>query len=114
MKHFTKSLSLGIALLVSACSTEKNENTDMRPEAPIAAKADTLLSEHGQSRLDPYFWMRDDDRKDEAVLSQLRKENAHTKAATTHLDAFKDELYQELKSHVKETDVTAPYPKVSV
>jgi len=57
---------------------------------------------------DPYFWMRDDERKDERVLSRLRLENEYAKEATKHLTAFQDQLYEELKSKVKETDVSVP------
>ena len=46
---------------------------------------------------DDYFWMRDDDRKNEKVLSQLRAENFHTEASTSHLASFREELYEELK-----------------
>ena len=60
--------------------------------------------------VDPYFWMRDDERKSEQVLGHLRAENAHTKAATSALEEFKDSLYAELKSHVKETDTTSAFP----
>ena len=60
--------------------------------------------------VDPYFWMRDDERKSEKVLGHLRAENAHTKAATSALEEFKDSLYAELKSHVKETDITSAFP----
>lgn len=60
---------------------------------------------------DPYFWMRDDDRTDPKVLERLALENAHAVAATAHLSDFRDELYAELKGHVKETDDSAPVAK---
>ena len=47
--------------------------------------------------MDPYFWMRDDERKDENVLGHLRAENAHTKTAMSPLNDFTDALYAELK-----------------
>jgi hypothetical protein len=59
---------------------------------------------------DPYFWLRDDDREDEEVLSHLRQENAHTKHQMQHLTANIDDLYREMLSHVKETDNAVPYP----
>ena len=60
---------------------------------------------------DPYFWMRDDERTDPKVLERLGMENAHALAATAHLSEFRDELYAELKGHVKETDDSAPVAK---
>ena len=66
------------------------------------------------SAVDPYFWMRDDDRKDPAVLAHLRAENAHTDARTSHLTGLGSSLYKELLGHVKETDDSAPYPNGDV
>lgn len=61
-------------------------------------------------RDDPWFWLRDDDRKDEDVLSHLRKENAFSAKATAELDPLRKTLYEEHKGHLKETDDTLPYP----
>jgi len=61
-------------------------------------------------RDDDLFWLRDDDRKDPAVLDHLRGENAHTEAATAHLAGARKTLYEELKGHVLEADQTAPVP----
>ena len=57
--------------------------------------------------IDDLFWLRDDERKDPAVLAHLRAENAYTETATAGLPV--DALYRELLSRVKETDATAPY-----
>lgn len=59
---------------------------------------------------DPYFYVRDDTRKNEEVLEHLRKENAYTERKTAHLAAVRDNLYKELLSHVQETDEEFPYP----
>jgi oligopeptidase B len=58
--------------------------------------------------LDDYFWMRDDDRKDPAVLAHLRKENAYTNFKTLPLRGYAKRLYKELLSHTQETDVAVP------
>lgn len=60
-------------------------------------------------RDDPWFWLRDDDRESEEVLSHLRAENAYTERETAHLSALRDELYKEHISHLKETDVGPAY-----
>eukprot|EP00462_Mataza_sp_D1_P020413 CAMPEP_0175147498 /NCGR_PEP_ID=MMETSP0087-20121206/16029_1 /TAXON_ID=136419 /ORGANISM="Unknown Unknown, Strain D1" /LENGTH=766 /DNA_ID=CAMNT_0016432701 /DNA_START=52 /DNA_END=2352 /DNA_ORIENTATION=- len=59
---------------------------------------------------DPYFWVRDDTRKNPEVLDHLRAENAYTKLKTQHLDSFCKTLYSEMLSHVQETDESCPYP----
>jgi len=60
-------------------------------------------------REDPYFWLRDDTRKDEKILNLLNEENAYSQGATAHLEAFRGALYDEMLSHVAEDDETPPY-----
>ena len=62
-------------------------------------------------RNDDYFWLRDDDRKDAAVLAHLRAENAYCHAQLGAPTAsLRKALYAEMLSHVKETDEAVPYP----
>lgn len=60
-------------------------------------------------REDPWFWLRDDKRMNEEVLTHLRKENAFAEASTKHLDSFRKLLYDEHISHLKQTDDVAPH-----
>lgn len=62
-------------------------------------------------QLDPFFWLRDDDRKSEKVLNHLREENAYTNYQTLHLRRFANRLYKELLSHYVESDTTVPAPR---
>eukprot|EP00178_Gracilaria_changii_P007691 TRINITY_DN2415_c0_g1_i1.p1 TRINITY_DN2415_c0_g1~~TRINITY_DN2415_c0_g1_i1.p1 ORF type:complete len:793 (-),score=83.18 TRINITY_DN2415_c0_g1_i1:2392-4770(-) len=57
---------------------------------------------------DPFFWMRDDDRKDPHVLQHLREENAYTNYMTLSNRPFVKRVYQELLSHYVETDSSVP------
>jgi len=59
---------------------------------------------------DPYFWMRDDDRKNPQVIEYLNSENEYCASKTKHLDALKAHVYTDLLGHVKETDESVPYP----
>lgn len=49
----------------------------MLPKAKRVPHAMTL---HGDTRIDNYFWLRDDERSQPAVLDYLREENAYGKA----------------------------------
>lgn len=40
-------------------------------EAPLAAQRPHTLEAHGDMRQDEYYWLRDDDRKDPAVIAHL-------------------------------------------
>ena len=61
------------------------------------------------SMVDDYFWLRDDTRKDKDILAHLDAENAYSQAQTAHLEGFRESLYEEMLSHVKEDDDTVPY-----
>lgn len=61
-------------------------------------------------REDPYFYARDDSRTDKEILSHLRKENAYTAHKTKHLAGMRQNLYDEMLSHIQETDSSCPYP----
>lgn len=60
------------------------------------------------SREDEYFWLRDDSRTSEKVLTHLRQENAYTNYKTLPLRKFSERIYKELISHFKETDSNVP------
>jgi len=55
-------------------------------------------------REDPWFWLRDDERKSEEVLAHLRAENAYTEQQTAHLKELREQIYAEHILHLKETD----------
>ena len=59
---------------------------------------------------DPYGWMRDDERKDEAILAHLKAENDYTEAMTNHLEGLRKTLYDEMLATMQETDYTVPRP----
>ena len=75
--------------------------------APIAAKKAKELTIHGDTRIDNYYWLND--REDVEVLSYLNKENTYTDEVLKPLDGFREDLFQEMKSRIKETDMSVPY-----
>ncbi|MEQ9404028.1 MAG: S9 family peptidase [Cyclobacteriaceae bacterium] len=106
-------------LILQACTTPSTtEEKPMRPNAPVAAKADSTLNEHGETRIDPYFWMRlTDDQKKAAnpdshtqkVLDYLNEENDYTKTVMSHTEELQERLYQEMIGRIKQTDESVPY-----
>ncbi len=51
---------------------------------PVARCGNKKLAAHGHVREDPYYWLRDDDRKDGEVLAYLADENAYTNDLLAH------------------------------
>ncbi|MBI2567936.1 MAG: S9 family peptidase [Candidatus Schekmanbacteria bacterium] len=62
---------------------------------------------HGHTRVDNYQWFRK--RDDPAVLAHLAAENAYFKAVMAPTERLQEELYQEYRARIKQTDMTAPF-----
>ena len=58
---------------------------------------------------DPWFWMRDESRKNNEVLKHLSKENLYTEEKTKHLNLLKDKLYAEHISHLARSAPTQEF-----
>ena len=82
-----------------------------KPTPPIAPVRPHLVGSVNGSRWDPYYWLRDDERKDPEVLAYLRAENAYREAALADLKPLEDALYQEIVGRLKQDDATVPYRK---
>jgi oligopeptidase B len=77
------------------------------PHPPNARKQHTETVLHGVTLADDYAWLRD--KQDPEVTAYLEAENAYAEAVTTPLAGLREELYREMLSHVKQTDVSVPY-----
>ena len=77
--------------------------TDPTPNAPQRPHE---LTSHGDTRVDPWFWLRDID--DPETLEYLRSENAHTAAVMATEEELQERLFQEMRGRIKEDDSTVP------
>lgn len=74
---------------------------------PMAEVKDTVLEKHGDKRIDPYYWLND--REDPKVIDYLKKENEYYDKVTAHTKEFQKDLFEEMKSRIKEDDESVPY-----
>ncbi|MET0930856.1 MAG: S9 family peptidase [Aeromicrobium sp.] len=74
--------------------------------APIAEVRPVTRSHHGDDFVDDYEWLRD--KEDPATLAYLEAENAHTDAATEHLEPLRQQIFDEIKARTLETDLSVP------
>ena len=81
------------------------------PKPPTAPKNPTVLSFHGDARVDEWAWLRDDARADPDVLAHLEAENAYLAEALAGTAVLQGELFDEIKARVLETDLSVPYRK---
>jgi oligopeptidase B len=78
------------------------------PTPPVAARRPHEVSSPNGARNDPYYWLRDDTRKDPVVLDYLTAENAYTTAVLAPAKALEDTLVGELRGRIKEDDSSVP------
>ncbi|HQK40936.1 MAG TPA: prolyl oligopeptidase family serine peptidase, partial [Flavobacterium alvei] len=76
-------------------------------QPPIAKIIPKKLEKFGDVRIDNYYWLND--RENPEVIDYLNKENAYYKKMTAHTKAFQKELFEEMKSRIKEDDESVPY-----
>jgi oligopeptidase B len=76
--------------------------------APVAEKIPHEMTIHGHTRVDDYYWMRDDERKDEKVLNHLKAENDYLKTVMNHTENFQEKLYDEIVGRIKKDDTSVP------
>ena len=77
------------------------------PVPPIARKDHHETVLHGITLSDDYAWLREKDSPE--VTAYLTAENAYAEAITADLAPLRDQLYNEMLSHIKQTDESAPY-----
>jgi oligopeptidase B len=75
---------------------------------PVAERRPHVHREHGVSRDDPWFWLRD--RGDPAVRALVEAENRWSEARMAPLAPVREKLYAEFLSRVQETDASVPAP----
>ena len=107
---------LAISLIFASCNSTVTHQS-LTP--PMAKKTPFEMTEHGDTRVDNYYWMRLSDEQKNApdstrdqqtkdVLDYLNAENAYTKSMLAHTDAFQAKLFEEMKGRIKETDQSVP------
>ncbi|WP_026981650.1 S9 family peptidase [Flavobacterium suncheonense] len=74
---------------------------------PVAAVKPKKLEKHGHVRTDNYYWLNE--RENPEVIDYLNKENEYYNAMTAHTKQFQADLFEEMKSRIKEDDSSVPY-----
>lgn len=76
---------------------------------PTAPARPVELTAHGDTRVDPWYWLRD--REDPEVIAYLEGENAYTDAALAHTEPLREAIFEEIRGRIQETDVSPPARK---
>ncbi len=96
-----------IGLLAVSCANNTQKMAPKNVTPPLAEVKEKFLEMHGDVRMDPYYWLND--REDEEVIDYLERENDYHEKMTAHTKDFQADLFQEMKSRIKEDDESVPY-----
>ena len=92
------------AVVASAAGAQVTQQAGAPPVAERRVRVDTL---HGEVRRDEYFWLRV--KSDPAVRTYLEAENAYAEKVLAPLTPLREQLYNEMLSRIKQTDLSVPY-----
>ncbi len=103
-----QSFALTVAITFSCINLFAQNMTE-----PKAEKVPTTIEEHGNTRVDNYFWMRLSDEQKEAakmdaqtakVVKYLEDENAYLNEGMKHTEALQEKLFNEITGRIKQDD----------
>jgi oligopeptidase B len=77
-----------------------------QPSPPIAARKPVERVHHGDTFIDDYEWLRN--KTDPEVIGYLEAENAYTEAHTAHLEPLRQQIFDEISTRTKQTDLSVP------
>ncbi|HEY1606785.1 MAG TPA: S9 family peptidase [Allosphingosinicella sp.] len=96
--------ALAFAALPAALLAQALPSPPTVPQRPHAVKGPD-----GLVRNDPYYWLRDDTRKNPEMLAYLKAENDYADASLAPLKPLQDKLYDEFIGRLKQDDSSVPY-----
>ena len=106
------------ALLLAACqpaTPTASDNAPMAatdgqaPEEPMATKRPVEMTLHDHTRVDEYYWLRDDTRTDPEVLAYLEQENAWFEQEMAHTQGLQETLFEEMTGRLDPDESSVPY-----
>ena len=93
-------LSISLFSFVGAMAQGGNASGMLQP--PVTEKKPKVTEINGDRLVDNYFWLRE--KTNPAVITHLEAENAYAAAVMKPTEAFQETLYNEMLSHIKQTD----------
>jgi len=83
------------------------ETSALQIAPPVARREHTETTLHHRTLIDDYAWLRE--KSSPEVIAYLEAENAYTDTIMKPTEALQKTLYDEMVSHIKETDESVPF-----
>lgn len=78
---------------------------------PKATQIPHVMTLHGDTRNDNYYWLRDDTRSQPEVLDYLQQENSYGHQVMASQQALQDRILKEIIDRIPQKEISAPYIK---
>lgn len=102
MKKIIPAILVAMALIaINSCKTKE------QMKAPVAAKKVKEITIHGDTRMDPYYWLRE--RENPEVIFYLEAENLYREKKMKGSENLQESLFEEIIGRIKQTDESVPY-----
>ena len=75
---------------------------------PSPKKIPIVFTDHGIERVDNYYWMRDDTRKDKEILNHLTLENKYLESWFKSGKDQRDKLFEEITNRIPKKEESVP------
>src|SRR5260370_30758874 len=98
---------IGIIAAMTCTIAETPSDSPVAAAPPVAKKVHTENHINGGTLADDYHWMRE--KSNPEVAQYLEAENAYADSVMKPTEGLQKKLYDEMVSHIKETDVSVPY-----
>jgi oligopeptidase B len=80
--------------------------TELKP--PNAAQRPHVVSSPFGDRVDPWYWLRDDERKNPDIIAYLEAENDYLKSVMAPHRSLEQKVYEEIIGRLKQDDSSVP------
>jgi oligopeptidase B len=93
----------------TATQATESQASSLAVTEPRAEKRPFEITGHGDTRVDEYYWLRDDTRSDPEVLAYLEAENQYFESQMAHTEALQKTLFDEMTARLDPDDSSVPY-----
>src|SRR5687767_12352919 len=104
---FALALLVCCTLFINSIATAQTNGGAVPLKPPMAEKKAKTTNIHGETLVDEYFWLRE--KTNPSVQAYLKAEDDYAQTAMKHTAGLQEKLYNEMLSHIKQTDTNVPY-----
>ncbi len=97
-----------LLLYFSLLHFSENQIKDLKNLKPSPEKIPVTFEAHGVKRVDNYYWMRDDSRKDRKILNHLNSENDFLEDWFLSGKDIRSKLFDEITSRIPKKEDSVP------